>query len=84
MNRVATVTLTNPRGETKRVLADIDQDGKAELWSRPVDLDLAELAAWMGTTPRIVRMTVEELAARQAMDAPADDEDPPRSDTRTS
>lgn len=82
MNRVATVTLYGANDGELQVTADIDEDGKASLWTRPGDLDVVELASWMGTTERVVLLTVEELAARQEMDAPADDEDPPRGAAR--
>jgi hypothetical protein len=77
MNRVATVTLYGRDDGELSVTADIDSDGKASLWSRPGDLDVYELAAWMRSTPRIVMLTIEEKAARLLLDAPADDEDPP-------
>lgn len=78
MSRVAFVMLYGVNDAALPVAADIDEDGKASLWTRPEDLDMHELTERTGLTRREVLLTVEEKAAQLFMREPADDEEPPR------
>ncbi|HMJ53597.1 MAG TPA: hypothetical protein VK540_16030 [Polyangiaceae bacterium] len=78
MSRVAFVMLYGINDAALPVAADIDEDGRASLWSRPEDMDVDELSERTGMTRREVLLSVEEKAAQLFMREPADDEDPPR------
>jgi hypothetical protein len=77
VTRVAYVVLYSTSDALIPVVADIDEAGKASLWTRDSDLAIDELCERTGMTSRDVMRAVEEKAAELFAGAPVGDEDPP-------
>jgi hypothetical protein len=77
VNRVAFVVLYSASDAALPIVADIDDDGKATLWTRTEDLDVDEIAERTGMSRRDVMASIEEKAAELFERAPVADDDPP-------